>query len=141
MLNNVNSTDLYGAIELGCRTMGNVFNKDDNDIPFMHTSLWPKARFGYSDKHAESHVPGRHLNALIAAERLVGISIDEEVIKKHAAAAYYSFSGPIPLPLNRLKENDKLIGEPVFFVQHNIREGLHALYALSCFVTTPELMI
>ncbi len=31
----VNSADIAGAIRLGCRTMQNVFNADDNQVPFM----------------------------------------------------------------------------------------------------------
>lgn len=131
VLKNVNATSIYSAIELGCRTMGNVFNRDDYDIPYMQSFAWPNARFGYSEHHAESHIPGRHLNALLTAEAVAGIHIDESVIQKHAAAAFYSFRGPIPLPLNRAAQDGKPIGEPVRFLDHNIREGLHALYALS----------
>ncbi|NLZ56475.1 MAG: hypothetical protein GX900_07420 [Clostridiaceae bacterium] len=131
MLKNVNATSIRNAIELGCRTMGNVFNRDDRDIPFMQSLAWPDARFEYSEYHAESHIPGRHLNALLTAEAIVGIHADEEVIQKHAAAAFYSFGGPIPLPLNRISQNGEPVGEPVRFLDHNIREGMHALYALS----------
>ena len=76
-------------------------------------------------------ISGRHLNALLTAEAIVGIHADEEVIQKHAAAAFYSFGGPIPLPLNRISQNGEPVGEPVRFLDHNIREGMHALYALS----------
>lgn len=133
MLENVNSTDLLDAIRLGCRTMGQVFNRDDNDIPFMSSCVWPKARFSYSAYHAECHIPGRHLNALLTAEALCGVEMDEEVIRKHAEAAYFSFSGAIPLPLNRMAKDGKPVGHLVHFVDHNIREGMHALYALSRF--------
>lgn len=131
MLQDVNTTDIRSAIELGCQTMGSVFNRDDGDIPFMGTRVWPTARFEYSINHAESHIPGRHLNALLAAEALAGVGLDEAVIEKHAAAAFYSFGGAIPLPLNRAAEDGRPVGEPVRFLDHNIREGLHALYALA----------
>jgi len=48
------------------------------------------------------------------------------VIEKHARAAFLSYSGPIPLPLNR----ETIDGKPILFHPHNIREGFHALYAL-----------
>ena len=47
-------------------------------------------------------------------------------MRKHAAAAYFSFSGPLPVPLNRRR----LDGPLDHFLTHNLREGMHALYAL-----------
>ena len=41
----VNSTDIAGAIRLGCRTMSSVFNADDNDIPFFGSKVRPRAVF------------------------------------------------------------------------------------------------
>ena len=38
-----------------------------------------------------------------------------------------SYSGPIPLPLNR----ETIEGKSILFHPHNIREGFHALYALA----------
>lgn len=133
-LSDVNTTDLVGAIELGCQTMGRVFNADDDDIPFFAVSLLPKARMDFNWFHSESHVPGRHLNALLTAESVVGINIPEEVIAKHAAAAMFSYNGPIPLPLNR----DKIGGTLSRFLPHNLREGMHALYALTRYRSSEE---
>lgn len=133
MLKNVNSTDLFSAIELGCRMMGQVFSKDDNEIPFFITHAWKEACFEYNGFHAESHVPGRHLNALLMAEAITGLVIDEEVVRKHARAAFFSLTGPIPLPLNRVVLDGRAVGTPVSFLDHNIREGMHAMYALSRF--------
>ena len=96
-LSNVNSTDIKAAIELGCRTMSNVFNADDNDIPFFGSEALPNPRLSFSNIHSESHVPGRHLNALLTAEDKAGVSISEEAVEKHAAAAFFSYSsGPLP---------------------------------------------
>ena len=125
-LSNVNSTDIKAAIELGCRTMSNVFNADDNDIPFFRSEVLPNPRLSFSNIHSESHVPGRHLNALLTAEDTAGVSISEEAVEKHAAAAFFSCSGPVPLPMNR----DRVDGPIENFNDHNVREGLHALYAL-----------
>lgn len=128
-LNNVNTTDIREAIRLGCRTMCSVFNADDNDIPFFSSSVRPTAGLGFSSAHSEAHVPGRHLNALLNAEAAAGMQIEETCIDKHTRAAFFSYSGPLPLPLNR----EEIGGELVNFLPHNIREGFHALYALVTF--------
>ena len=123
---NVNTSDIRSAIELGCKTMSSVFNADDNDIPFFASEVLPNPQLSFSSVHGESHVPGRHLNALLTAEDVVGITIDEEAIQKHSNAAFFSYSGSAPLPLNR----DDLTGPLINFNEHNIREGFHALFAL-----------
>ena len=125
-LQDVNTTDVRSAIELGCRTMSSVFNADDNDIPFFGSRVRPQAELRFSAAHSEAHVPGRHLNALLNAEDAAGVEVDEVAIEKHAAAAFYSYSGPIAMPLNRAE----LDGPLVHFIPHNIREGFHALYPL-----------
>ena len=125
-VSNVNTTDVKSAIKLGCRTMSNVFNADDNDIPFFGSEVLPNPRLSFSNVHSESHVPGRHLNALLNAEDAAGVSISEEAVEKHAAAAFFSYSGPVPLPMNR----DRVDGPIENFNDHNVREGMHALYAL-----------
>ena len=125
-LKGVNVTDVAGAVRLGCRTMQSVFDADDNDVPFFSSEVRPDARLGFSAAHSESHVPGRHLNALLNAEDALGVELDEAAVRKHAAAAYFSFSGPLPVPLNRRR----LDGPLDHFLTHNLREGMHALYAL-----------
>ena len=67
-LKDVNTTDISSAIRLGCRTMQSVFNADDRNIPFFSSSVRPHAELRFSSAHSESHVPGRHLNALLNAE-------------------------------------------------------------------------
>lgn len=126
-LRNVNTTDIPGAICLACQTMGNVFNADDNDVPFFRSVVWPEARLSFSEAYSEAHVPGRHLNALLTAEAVLGVPIPEEVIDKHARAAFLSYSGPVALPLNRTAVD----GPRIRFLPHNVREGFHALYALT----------
>ena len=126
-LEQVNSMDIAGAIRLGCRTMQNVFNADDNQIPFFGSILRPKAALNFSAHHSESHVPGRHLNALLNAEDAAGVELDEDAVEKHRRAAFLSYSGPVTLPLNRPTTG----GLPVNFCPHNLREGFHALYALA----------
>ena len=125
-LRDVNTTDIGSAIRAGCRTMASVFNADDNDIPFFGSQVWPDPHLAFSSVHSESHVPGRHLNALLTAESL-GFPIDEEAVEKHARAAFFSYGGALPLPLNR----ERIDGPLENFRPHNVREGFHALYALA----------
>ena len=128
-LSAVNSSDILDAIRLGCQAMSNVFNADDNNIPFMGVEVLPRARMYFSSHHSEAHVPGRHLNALLNARATAGISVDELTIENHANAAFYSYNGPLPVPLNR----NTIDGPLLNFVPHNLREGFHALYALAYF--------
>ncbi len=100
-LSTVNSTDILDAIRLGCQTMSKVFNADDNNIPFFEVKVLPQAGMYFSAHHTEAHVPGRHLNALLNASATAGINVDELTIKNHANAAFFSYNGPIPVPLNR----------------------------------------
>ena len=93
LLHNVNTTDIRSAIALGCRTMSNVFDADDNDVPFFKSSVLPVASLAFSPIGSEAHVPGRHLNALLMAENVAGLSIDESAVEKHTAAAFLSYSG------------------------------------------------
>ena len=125
-VSNVNMTDIMDAIRLGCRTMSSVFNADDGNVPFFSSTVLPHARLAFNPAHSDSHVPGRHLNALLTAEDVAGIAVDESAIQKHTKAAFFSYSGPIPLPLNR----DRVGGRLANFRPHNVREGFHALYAL-----------
>ena len=125
-LTGVNTTDPIAAIRLGCRMMANVFNADDGGIPFFGSEVRPNPQLRFSGVHDESHVPGRHLNALLNAQDAAGITAPAEAVDKHAAAAFFSYGGAVALPLNRTR-----IGGPLdSFTTHNVREGFHALYAL-----------
>ncbi|MCY3708693.1 MAG: hypothetical protein OXG26_07320 [Caldilineaceae bacterium] len=129
MLADVNTTDIASAIRLGCRTMCSVFNADDDDVPFFGSQVWPDAFLSFSTSASEAHVPGRHLNALLNAEDVLGLSLDQACIDRQARAAFLAYSGELPLPLNR----DRIGGPLVHFYPHNVREGFHALYALARF--------
>ena len=125
----VNTTSIPAAIELGCRTMHCVFNADDDNVPFFSSKVRPETALGSCSYHSEAHVPGRHLNALLNAEDALGIDIDEKAVDNHRRAAFLSFNGKLPLPLNR----QTIDAEPLNFVPHNLREGMHALGALVTF--------
>ena len=126
-LSDVNTSDIPDAIRLGCRAMSSAFDADDGDTPFFDVVVRPDARMSFSPWASESHVPGRHLNALLNAEDAAGIQVDESAVEKHARAAFSSYGGPVALPLNR----DEPAGPLRNFAPHNIREGFHALYALA----------
>ena len=51
-LANVNTTDLRAAISLGCRTMQNIFNADDDGMPFFNALAWPYASLTWSPTSA-----------------------------------------------------------------------------------------
>ncbi|NKB66909.1 MAG: hypothetical protein GKR89_07610 [Candidatus Latescibacteria bacterium] len=128
-LNQVNTTDLVDAIGLGCRAMGRAFNRDDADMPYGGAQVRPTAYLGGS---MEGHMPGRHLNALLAAEEALGLELDDGLVDKHARAAFFSYRRA-PLPLQRIGQHKSGKGEPVELLEHNLREGFHALYALAAF--------
>ena len=123
---NVNTTDIVDAIRLGCRTMQNVFNADDHNIPFFSSCVWPDPQLGFHPYLSEAHIPGRHLNGLLNAEDVIGVKLDEKAVENHRNAALFSYSGILPLPLNRNEEKGPLVN----FLVHNLREGFHALYSL-----------
>lgn len=128
-LRDVNTTDIGDAIRLGCQAMGRTFNADDADLPYGGAQVRPQAFLAGS---MEGHIPGRHLNALLAAEDAVGLGLDEAVIDKHARAAFFSYSRA-PLPLQRIGQHAQGAGDPIELQEHNLREGFHALYALAAF--------
>src|ERR1019366_8342369 len=72
---NVNTTSIRDAVSLGCRTMSSVFDRDDHDIPFFASEVWPKAELSFYPYNSEPHVPGRHLKALLIAEDAFGIQV------------------------------------------------------------------
>ena len=55
-MNDVNTTDVLDAIQIGCHTMSSVFNAYDDDVPFFGSTVWPEARLTFSPADTESHV-------------------------------------------------------------------------------------
>jgi hypothetical protein len=129
-LTDVNDQDILASIRLGCQTMQSVFNPEDSYRPWFGHFVVPydvnQSRFEFNPHHHESHVPGRHLWGLLEA-RSIGVAVSDTSIARHRAAAYFSLGRPIPLPQNRPTLSNTL---PRIFLPHNIREGVHALYAL-----------
>ena len=90
-LQDVNTTDIAGAIRLGCQTMGNVFNADDNDVPFFQSVVYPEARLSFSEFVLRRARPGPPPQRAAKCRRVLGVTIPEEVIDKHARAAFFSY--------------------------------------------------
>ena len=136
-LSDVNSSSIADAVTLACRgSLVRVFNADDpHRIPFFGSAVYPTPELLFSAAHSESHVPGRHLNALLSAEALGFPIEDPTAIERHAAAAFYSYSGPVCLPLNR----SEISGPLDLFTPHNVREGFHALALLLRYRCNTEL--
>ena len=110
-LADVNTTDIRDGIRLGCQTMSRTFNAEDNDVPYQRNLAFDDARFVWVPR-GDSHVPGRHLNALLRAEAVADITIDENAIEKHKHAAFFSYSGPVRLPLAREKSTIPRFSNP-----------------------------
>jgi hypothetical protein len=133
-MQNVNTTSIRDAVALGCRTMQRIFNADDDDTPFFLTYARPEPRLAYDGMFAEPHVPGRHLNALLRAEEVAGVQLDESAVEKHARVAFATLSGSVALPQSRWE-----IGAPRnHFLPHNCRETFHALFALAAYRDSRE---
>ena len=106
--------------------MQHTFNADDQGMPFFGAAVWPHAALTWSPDLSECHIPGRHLNALLAAEAVASVPVDPAAIDLHRQALRLSFSGPLCLPLNRLEQS----GPVRVFSAHNLREAMHACSAL-----------
>ncbi len=123
---NVNTTSIPAAVELACRAMGQVFNPADQGYPYMYTRIWPDGWLGFSPYHGAIQLSGRHLDALLSAEDALGIEADEDMVRQHTEASFFSLSaGPLPC-------NHSAPGGPLTSVdEHSIREAVHGLHALA----------
>ena len=54
-LDEVNDRDIAAAIRLGCWTMQNVFNADDDGVPFFRSLIEPETLLAHSEYHSEYH--------------------------------------------------------------------------------------
>ena len=130
-LADVNTSNIRAAVELGCQSMGRIFNEDDAQVgaPLFWINLRPGVGTGFSDAFTDAQVPGKSLLGLLAAEKVLGVRINPAVIDRYARVAFFSYGGAVPFPLNR----DAIDGKLVNFFPVNIAHGFHALYALSAF--------
>lgn len=65
--------------------ISNVFNVDDNDVPYGLAIARPEVCLAVS---MEYHIPGRYLNSLLSTK---------DRLSKHTLAAFLSFRSPRPL--------------------------------------------
>ncbi len=127
-LTDVNSTSLRAGIELGCQAVSRLFNPDDPEgAPYFWMNLRPVASMSFSDVFSDAQVPGKSLLGLLTAEKLVGLEASPAVVDQYARIAFFSYGGPVALPLNR----SALGGRLVNFAPVNVAHGFHALYALA----------
>ena len=98
-LADVNTTDIIGAIELARNAMCSIFDPNGDDVPYFRVAVLPEAYFGIP---LESHVPGRHLNALLNAEDAAGLDVDEDAVQRFADTCFYYYGeSPVQFPVDR----------------------------------------
>ena len=56
-LEQVNDRDIAAAIWLGCRTMQNVFDADDDGVPFFRSLIEPEILLAFSPLRANHTCP------------------------------------------------------------------------------------
>lgn len=125
----VNTRDIDLAIREAMRPMTQFFDPRHDGIPFFSNEMtgndWGN---GHHASFSMAHIPGRWLNALLSAEDVLGLCVCEDVVETLAKWAYRAITLPgIRLPgcidpktMEVVKQTDL----------HNLREQMHALYAL-----------
>jgi len=122
-----NYHDIFLAVKEAVRPMQNNIDIK-NGIPFF-INILKEGRFenSHHSSYSAAHVPGRWLNALFAAKEIIGISINEEVIRILTNCTYKIFNDTVGLPLCVDLETIK----PLMVSDlHNLREYMYALYSL-----------
>lgn len=128
----VNRRDIRKAIELGVGPMTCFYDEAHEGLPFFG-NLVTEPGFGNSHhpSFSMSHIPGRWLNALLNAEDVTSIPADEQAIERLRKWAYRSLeSVNIGFPACIDVATACIVPETDL---HNLREVMHALYALCAF--------
>ncbi len=127
-LSDVNTTDLRSAIDLGCQALGRLFNPNDPlGAPYFWLNIRPGPGLAFNDIFSDAQVPGKSLLGLLTAARLAGASVDPAVIDRYAKVVFFSYGGPVALPLNRTAIDGKLVN----FAPVNVAHGFHGLHVLA----------
>jgi len=122
-----NTTDLELAIREGCQPMQRLFDSVHR-LPYFQNIIQEDNSFNaLNESLSLGHMPGRWLDALLAAEHAVGIRPDEAVIRRLADIAYMALDHPIGLPRNL---DMTTYGPANASHSHNLRESMHAFAAL-----------
>ena len=124
-----NSTDIKKAIRAGLTPMQAFYSSKHGFLPFFGNEM-AGTSIGNSinPSYSMSHMPGRWLNALLTAEDTLKIKIDEDCVRNLTKWAYISVEkAGIGLPA--------FLDPKTFEIQkhcdlHNLRETMHAFYAL-----------
>lgn len=126
----VNDHDLLLAIREGLRPMQSIADEAHDGLPYFGNDMAGFEPIGNTHDGflSLSHVPGRWLDALLNAESLPGMSIDEAVIQRltrwaHASVEDAGMGLPAQIDLEtfQIKKVSQL---------HNLREVMHAFTAL-----------
>lgn len=123
-----NTTNLQAAIDLGCVPMERMYETMRDRLPYFGNQVMgPAVGSVYFANYSIAHVPGRWLNALLSAEAAIGRPADPDAIDTLARWTYRAFQGPFALA--KFIDPETLTVLPKADL-HNLREGLHASYAL-----------
>ena len=137
----VNKRDLKLAIMTGLNPMQQLFDQKQNNLPYFGNCMTSGADFGntHHKSFSPSHIPGRWLAALLSAESVIGTVISEEAINKLRYWAFKSIENTmIGFPACMNETGSSLA--PVTDL-HNLREVMHALYALTAFRNDHKAMV
>ena len=127
---NCNTHDIALAIKEGMRPMQSFFDTTRDNLPFFANQIAPSDGFGnfHHPTFSAAHIPGRWLLALLNAESVTGISPDENAIKNLRKWAFATLTEvKIGFPACMDHEKGKFIKATDL---HNLRETMHALFAL-----------
>ena len=127
----VNKRDLRYAIEEGRRPMREFYDPRHENLPFFGNLVSGDGceigNFHYFSA-CVAHIPGRWLNALLNAEDVLGERENDGIIDDLAKWAYRAMEeGHIGVPACYDTKTIKIIPQCDL---HNMREQMHALYAL-----------
>ncbi len=127
----VNTNDLELAIREGCNPMQQMIDPNHDNLPYFSNCMsGPDPRNDHHASYSMAHVPGRWLNALLSAESVLDLKLNERVVDDLARWTHTAFSHEMGLPQGLNLKNFKTT--PVTDL-HNLRETTHALYALASY--------
>lgn len=126
----INDCDLAFAIRQGTKPMQLLFDPKHDRLPFFWNMMCGGDFVGnqHHPTYSISHIPGRWLNALLNAEDVLGIEVDEKAIQTLQHWTYESVEKeglglPCCIDTNTFAKTNECD-------LHNLREVMHACYAL-----------
>lgn len=131
LLEEVNFTDVAGAIRLALGPMQHWFDWEHGGLPFFgNTMSGPTPGNTHHTSFSMSHIPGRWLGALLNAEDVLGEKVDEAAVANLRHWLVRSLDNRMGLPACLNLSSFEAI--PVSDL-HNLREVMHGLSALCLF--------